>query len=284
VVYGGLSPELLSRISTYPELCAEAERVLESMYCASLPREVHARDLIDKELCRYYNSSKQFGKRKRPGRAMMVPPCPLNDRNSFLEFAEMCICRSGIHTHCMTCHKPPRGITGCRLCRPAGMVSSTAPVQLLDVTEDEEEEEEKKRCKKKQKIAYEVLQQKEICQPAQEKNVTQEDEANQIELPDSRLIVWEIKRPTLSGLPIPPKDVSVGVTENADEDENTVQKQWHIDKLHKAMLGIDDGNNSDDVHVYSTGLYSCYDEGNLLQRYKHCIVDSTSEYTLFFCF
>jgi hypothetical protein len=65
VVYGGLSPELLSRISTYPELCAEAERVLESMYCASLPREVHARDLIDKELCRYYNSSKQFGKKEK---------------------------------------------------------------------------------------------------------------------------------------------------------------------------------------------------------------------------
>jgi hypothetical protein len=129
------------------------------------------------------------------------------------------------------------------------------------------------------------LQQKEICQPAEEKNVTQEDEANQIELPDSRLIVWEIKRPTLPGLPIPPKDVSVGVegvTENADEDENTVRKQWYIDELHKAMLGIDDGNNSDDVHVYSTGRYSCYDEGNVLQRYKNCIVDSTSEYTLFF--
>jgi hypothetical protein len=153
VIYGGLSPDLLSRISTYPELCAEAERVLESMYCASLTREVHARDLIDKELSRYYNSSKQFGKRKRPGRAMMVPPCPLNDRDSFLEFTEMCICRSGIHTHCMTCHKPPRGVTGCRLCRPAGMVPSTAPVQLLDVTEEDDEEEEAgKRCKKNKKL------------------------------------------------------------------------------------------------------------------------------------
>eukprot|EP00956_Cyclotella_meneghiniana_P036288 scaffold123760_cov36-Cyclotella_meneghiniana.AAC.1 len=45
VIWGGLSPDLLSKISTYPELCQEAARILESMYCASLPRELHTRDL-----------------------------------------------------------------------------------------------------------------------------------------------------------------------------------------------------------------------------------------------
>ena len=132
---------MLSKISTYPELCREAERTLESMYCASLPRDVHVRDLVDKEIRQYCNSCKKFGQRRpTKARAMMVTPCPLNDRESFLDFSDMCICRSGIHTHCLTCHKPPKGYTGCRLCRPAGMVESTGPVQLIDVTPPTEEE------------------------------------------------------------------------------------------------------------------------------------------------
>jgi hypothetical protein len=150
------------------------------------------------------------------------------------------------------------------------MVSSTAPVQLIDVTE-KEEEEEGGRCNKKQKTVYEVLQQKEICQPVKE-IVTQKDNVNQIELPDSRLIVWEIKGPTLPGLPVPPKDVGVkeDVTQedtttdedSSDEDVSTVPKQWYIDELHKAMLGINDENN-DDVNVHSAdGLTNFYDKGD----------------------
>lgn len=97
----------------------------------------------------------------------------------------------------------------------------------------------------KQKIAYEVLQQEEICQPAQE-IVTQDDDI-QVQLPDSRLIVWEIKRPSLPGLPIPPNDINdlvyVDDAEDEKKDDNDVgisQKQWYIDELHKAMMGIDE--------------------------------------------
>ena len=61
VIWGGLSPDLLAKISTYPDLCNEAARVIESMYCASLPRSTHVRDLVNKALPHYYNSSLSFG-------------------------------------------------------------------------------------------------------------------------------------------------------------------------------------------------------------------------------
>ena len=56
MIWGGLSPDLLAKISTYPDLCKAAARVLETMYCAILPREVHVIDLVNKELPHYYNS------------------------------------------------------------------------------------------------------------------------------------------------------------------------------------------------------------------------------------
>lgn len=108
MIWGGLSPGLLEKISTYPDLCREAQRVLNSMYCATLPREVHVKDLINKEIGRYYNSCQNFGQRKkRTGRAMMVLPDPEQDSDNYDQFTNDCICHSGIHTHCMTCRKPP---------------------------------------------------------------------------------------------------------------------------------------------------------------------------------
>ena len=114
VIRGGLSPDLLAKISSYPELCKEAERVLESMYSASLPRHVHVSDLVNKNLPHYYNACPTFGeKRTKAGRAMLIHPDPLQDMDAFEEFYQCGICCSGIHTHCMTCHKPPNGYTGC---------------------------------------------------------------------------------------------------------------------------------------------------------------------------
>jgi hypothetical protein len=249
VIWGGLSPDLLSKISTYPELCREAERVLESMYCASLPREVHAQDLIDKELRQYYNSSKQFGKRKPTiSRAMSVTPCPLNDRDSFLAFSNACICRSGIHTHCLTCHKPPKGYTGCRLCRPAGMVESTGPVELVDVTPPPEIQDNGGGKSSKKEIVYNILPESDITPSRQ---ICEDDDESQVSEPDSRLIVWEIKRPILDGLPTPSSleenctdeekkcdDAADYDGEEIEDDDNSKSqsaKEWYVKELEKAM-------------------------------------------------
>ena len=242
VIWGGLSPDLLSKISTYPELCREAERVLESMYCASLPREVHVRDLVDKQIRQYCNSSKQFGQRRpAAARAMVVTPCPSSDRESFLHFSDMSICRSGIHTHCLTCHKPPKGYTGCRLCRPAGMVESTGPVELLDVTPTPDEQ-----TNNKDEIVYEVLPEQDITTLSDKVG---SDNDGQISTPDSRLIVWEIKRPVLSGLPKPPGVIS---EEKKDDgamllDDCHIEKEWYISNLENAMMGNMDKELLEDI-------------------------------------
>ena len=63
VVWGGLSPDLLADISSYPDLCKEAQRVLDSMYSALLPRKVHMQDLVNKEILFYNNGLSAFAKR-----------------------------------------------------------------------------------------------------------------------------------------------------------------------------------------------------------------------------
>ena len=106
------------------------------MYSASLPRHVHVSDLVNKNLPHYYNACPTFGeKRTKAGRAMLIHPDPLQDMDAFEEFYQCGICRSGIHTHCMTCRKPPNGYTGCRLCKPSGLVEKTCPVELVDITQ-----------------------------------------------------------------------------------------------------------------------------------------------------
>ena len=127
----------------YPDLCKEAQRVLDSMYSASLPQKIHVQDLVNKELPFYYNGSSNFSKRytKRAGRAMLVPPNPvetchrIRDKKAnsagFMMFVDNNICRSGIHSNCFTCKKPPKGYTGCSMCKQSGSTESTSPVQLI---------------------------------------------------------------------------------------------------------------------------------------------------------
>ena len=92
------------------------------MYSASLPREVHVSDLVNKELPHYYNACPTFGeKRNKVGRAMLIHPDPVNDNDAFEEFCDDGTCRCGIHSHCMTCRKPPIGYIGCRLAKPSGL-------------------------------------------------------------------------------------------------------------------------------------------------------------------
>ena len=57
-----------------------------------------------------------------------------------------------------------KGITGCRLCRPAGMKSSTSPVELVDITATEDGEERLQTKIQKTEITYEVIPQEEMMQ------------------------------------------------------------------------------------------------------------------------
>ena len=103
------------------------------MYSASLPRDVHIRDLVNKNLPHYYNACPTFGeKRNKVGRAMLIHPDPVNDNDAFEEFCDNGTCRCGIHSHFMTCQKPPIGYIGCRLTKPSGSTERIGAVDLVD--------------------------------------------------------------------------------------------------------------------------------------------------------
>ena len=169
------------------------------MYSASLPQKIHAQDLVNKEIPFYYNGSSAFAKRytKQTGRAMLVPPNPVEmchwvrdkpaNSAGFMMFVDTNICRSGIHSHCFTCRKPPKGYTGCRMCKPSGSTKSTSPVQLI-AAESVPESEYKRKMDDENTVH--------IFEDTFLSTKTIDSKPDKIER-DKRLIVWEIKRPEL---------------------------------------------------------------------------------------
>jgi len=61
---------------------------------------------------------------------MHRPPDPANDGDTFKTFVSKIICRCGIHEHTFTCHKPPNGWHGCRLCYTRALNNGTKPIEL----------------------------------------------------------------------------------------------------------------------------------------------------------
>ena len=174
------------------------------MYCASLPRHLHTQDLVDKELSLYKNSYKHFGKRKRrAGRAMCTPPHPAKNRRRFLHHAHRNILYSGIHSHCLTCRKPPRGYHGCRLNKPSGLCECTNPVILYWIDPDTSGDPQENQCENTNVPEWKV--EHEIPQPDSSSGTRSlKRKAIDIDMDtgkDGEVLVWEIKRPKIEPLP-----------------------------------------------------------------------------------
>ena len=263
VIWGGLLPDLLAKISTYPELCKEAERVLESMYSASMPREVHVSNLVNKELPHYYNACPTFGeKRNKVGRAMLIHPDPVNDKDAFEEFCHTGTCRCGIHSHCMTCRKPPNGYIGCRLAKPSGLAEKTGVVELVDTTKPGQ-----KLVGGKMEVEYKILSHEEIVKRANKDNDggshsdgstdnNSKSDQDDSSIQGKKIFVWEIKRPTLDPLPALPFDLSEQKTPDKDQaqlstlddsenGEKNEQKCWYVECLAREMGHIIESAGSD---------------------------------------
>ena len=125
------------------------------------------------------------------------------------------------------------------------MVESTGPVELLDVTPPPDEQTNNNSNQQKQRstndeIVYEIIPEQDIT-PISDKVIS--DNNGQISIPDSRLIVWEIKRPVLSGLPDPSSldgYEEFGSEEKKDDGvmaECQIEKEWYITNLESAMMG-----------------------------------------------
>ncbi len=74
---------------------------------------------------------------------MFISPDPAEEEREFDDHVCMAICYCGVHSHNPnrhgTCHKPPKGIEGCRLDKPSNLADKTRPVELKDITNDEDE-------------------------------------------------------------------------------------------------------------------------------------------------
>ena len=208
VLWGGLSPDILELVADLPELCKQVGSVLDSTYNATLPREVHVRDLVTKDLKQNCDSSQSFKRRDAAASSMQVPPDPAEARDEFRDFTYCTVCGRNIHEHSHTCYKPPNGYHGCRMFRPAGDSNKTRPVQLFWSEEKQEA----------------VEKDIEAAGPIPEDS---KDDFFPLTSPDNRTLLWELNRPQLEGLP--------ALDYGLDDEEKA--KAHIISKLSETMWG-----------------------------------------------
>ena len=181
LLFGSIDTEVLEYISSFKDICAEAAKVLESMYCAELPREIHVRDIIRKKM--EYEA-------RAPHVAIMLRERPdINDEEGWIQHSHKAASSVNIHEHCMTCHKGKMGKTGCRTCYNQGLSPQTGPTQLMvDRIEGS----------KNATIRVQAMEGIEPRRNPNDRNISKEP----VPFTDTRVIAWEIKRPELKGLDV----------------------------------------------------------------------------------
>ena len=182
ILWGGLPPHLLERIAHCDELCREVAKILDYMYCATLPRHVHVYDLLEREMRRQTFTRDSLVKPP----SLLLPIYP-SSVDLYQKRVDDTTHSKNINTHTFTCKKPPDGFHACRVCKPSGCVCLTKPVQLKLIERGPNKE-----------VTFSVDDI--ISRP--------EESTTIIPTPDKRVIVWELMRPTLEELPIPPSDLT----------------------------------------------------------------------------
>ena len=199
ILWGGISPNLLEKAASMPEVCTWIEEALDTMYTAEIPRSIHVRDMITQKM-----KESLEGRKLLPTVAKMYPslkhvPSP-RLVNKWKDHFSNSVVRNGIHKHSFTCKKPPAGRHRCRGARPSGDSSATLPV-LLEVPSEADEagDGHGKHNKKTLSNITPIKSDQPIQQLADPK------QRNYFESPlpplDHQLVVWELKRPLLEVLP-----------------------------------------------------------------------------------
>jgi hypothetical protein len=234
MIFSAICPALLQGCVDIQEVCNTVSQVLDSLFCATLPREYHIKHLLKKELPFYPTADHSFKKLIRQGRAMLMPPDP-SDEHQFQNFVYTSISSFGIHSHDRfrsgRCRKGKKGLTRCALSKPSGLVDSTMPVQLIDITPT------KTSSTQKVNISYEVAFDIESRTKALQQIPSKFKVGPLFCERDPRLIVFEIQRPSLIPLP--------ELTEQSD-------KNWIIFQFKHSMHFKDD-------FLPSTGTELCKD-------------------------
>ena len=195
IIWGGLSPDLLSEAAAFPEVCNMISTVIDSMFTAELPAHVHVRDM-----CLQHMKASPEGRAKVPRSAATyaaMRPVPLPSAEAeWKNYFWHNVLRTGIHSHSFTCKKPPAGRFRCRGAYPAGNVPCSGPLPLRTRQEDIDALEAGE-------IALSQVVPSVSCRIPEPLPPPHLRDHSRQPLPptDNRLIVWELKRPHLEPLP-----------------------------------------------------------------------------------
>ena len=200
VIWGGITPHLLEKAASFPDICASIEKALDSMLIAHIPRSVHVKDILAQKM-----KETSFGRANLPTFAKIYPtmkhvPSPRMQKKWLHDFWDNTL-RTGIHKHTFTCKQPPAGIHRCRGARPAGNCSATLPVMLEVPPEVWTMSINKKTSRSLAQITPTVSSKPiPVAPDPSQRNVFHQP----FPLPCKELIVWELKRPLLDPLPCLP--------------------------------------------------------------------------------
>ena len=248
-IWSAITAAVLQGSVDVEAVCDAISDILDSMYRGHIPRGYHIKDLIERQLPLYPNNSESFSKVNRKGRAMAIPPDPENTKkfDNHVYTTESYV---GIHSHSAyikgTCHNGPNGVSGCRLNMPRDLIPRTKPVELIDgSTYDEDTNKLKLRYyvhdNDKNTKLLPIRTRKEVMDKLHPKN-----KMNPLPDPDTRLIVWEIKRPLLAPLKKLP-------------DSESTSKEYVITQIINAITDVKFKQIDDDKY-YNDSLFEPEEE------------------------
>ena len=200
ILWGGITPNLLEKAASFSDVCVTIQKALDSMYCAEIPRSVHARDILVEKMKETPEGSKSLPLIAKMYPSMKHVPSP-HLVQKWKDHYCNCVLRTGIHRHSFTCKKPPAGQHRCRGARPAGNCPETLPT-LLEVPEDVENCAPTRQGKEALSKVIPVKSNSSIQQMPDPKQ--RDYFKNPVPPLDEQLVVWELRRPLLEALPALP--------------------------------------------------------------------------------
>jgi hypothetical protein len=186
-----------------PELCAEVENALDSIYKAEIPLSMHVKDIIVRKMKHTPHGPQMLPKTSKVYPAMKHAPSIVKSKQQWRQFFWDNVLKTGIHEHTFTCKKPPQGFHHCRTGKPSGSSQKTQPVFL-------EVEGGINRDNLQDKVLTQIMPTPQLSPPPLlYKNLDAKNQRDFMKVPilsppDDELLVWELKRPLLEPLPMIP--------------------------------------------------------------------------------
>ena len=193
LLYGGINPGLLQKVSHCKELCRYISEALDRMYQAQIPQKAHVLKFIQNNMtsCKHIPPSLQM--------CPMYSATPHGVSAEFSNRVACCVCHTQFHTHSFTCAKPPQGLYFCRMCYPQGLKSATGPLQLKPLYDGDNQ------------LSGYTIHADDIEPP--------QLQGDSVVPSDDRIVMWELARPELEGLP----KISPALTEPADHAKEMIR-------------------------------------------------------------